>query len=65
MTIEERAVTQNIEERLADEAKRLREMAGMLPPGGNRDELLEKARQVETALHVLQWLNSPGIVPRE
>ena len=55
----------SLEERLADEAKAIRKMAEMLPLGRDRDELLEKARQVETALHVLQWLHSPGLAPRE
>ena len=48
-------------ERLDQEAKRLRTEAAKLPPGVERDELLRKARQAETALHVNDWLSSPGL----
>jgi hypothetical protein len=48
-------------ERLDQEAKRLRTEAARLPPGFERDELLRKARQAETALHVNDWLSSPGL----
>jgi hypothetical protein len=50
-------------ERLADEAKRLREEAKSLPPGIERDRLVRKARQDEVALHVTEWLKSPGLRP--
>lgn len=52
---------QNLEERLADEAKRLREQAKLLPPGALRDEVLRKARQAETGSHTSEWLRSPGL----
>jgi hypothetical protein len=55
--------SKSLEERLADEAKLLRETAKSLPPGAQRDRLLRKARQDETALHVTEWLNSPGLRP--
>jgi hypothetical protein len=48
-------------ERLDQEVKRLREEAEKLPHGGERDQLLRKARQAETALHVNDWLSSPGL----
>jgi hypothetical protein len=48
-------------ERLDQEAKRFRAEAEKLPPGSERDELLRKARQAETALHVNEWLSSPGL----
>jgi hypothetical protein len=54
---------QTLEERLAEEAQRLRETAKSLPPGTARDRLLRKARQDETALRVTEWLNSPGLQP--
>jgi len=44
-------------QRLAGEA---REAAGRLPDGQQRDALLRKARQAETAAHLNQWLSSPG-----
>lgn len=53
--------TQSLEERLADEAKRLREQAKSLPPSAERDRLLRKARFDETASHMSEWLNSPGL----
>jgi hypothetical protein len=49
----------SFEERLAQEAKRLREQAKFLPPGMARDELMRKARQTETFL----WVTSPGLQP--
>ena len=50
-----------LSERLDQEAKRLRTEAAKSPPGFERDELLRKARQAETALHVNDWLSSPGL----
>jgi hypothetical protein len=55
--------TQSLEERLADEAKGLREEANLLPPGALREEVLRKARQAETASHMSDWLHSPGLQP--
>jgi hypothetical protein len=48
-------------ERLDQEAKRLRTEAEKLPHGHERDRLLRKARHAETALHVNDWLSSPGL----
>jgi hypothetical protein len=53
----------SLEERLADEAKRLREEAKLLAPGAVRDAMLRKARQAETGAHVSEWLRSPGLQP--
>jgi hypothetical protein len=50
-------------ERLDQEAERLRTDADKLPPGIEREELLRKARQAETASHVNEWLSSPGLQP--
>jgi hypothetical protein len=50
-------------ERLDQEAERLRTKAGKLPPSTERDELLRKARQVDTASHINEWLTSPGLQP--
>jgi len=41
----------------------LRAEADKLPPGETRDLLLRKARQADTATHVDDWLNSPGLQP--
>jgi hypothetical protein len=51
----------SFDERLADRAKRLRDQAKPLSPGIERDELIRKARQAETASRVNEWLTSPGL----
>ncbi|WOH48232.1 hypothetical protein [Bradyrhizobium sp. sBnM-33] len=55
--------TQSLEERLAEEAKRLHEQADLLPPGALRDAVERKARQAEIGSHVSEWLQSPGLRP--
>jgi hypothetical protein len=57
--------TQSLEIRLAEESKRLREEAKLLPPGPVREELLRRARQAETGSHMSEWLRSPGLRPPE
>lgn len=50
------------QERLAEEALRFKEAAEKLPPGTQAQELLlRRARQAETASHIDEWLNSPGL----
>jgi len=51
----------NLEERLALEAQSLKEQAEALPPGRDREMLLRRARQTETASHITEWLSSPGL----
>ena len=53
----------SLEERLAQEAKRLREEAKLLPPGIVREATLRKARQCETGSHISGWLRSPNLKP--
>lgn len=55
--------TISLEERLAAEAKRLRDEANSLPPGAARDDLIRRARQAETGSHMSEWLRSPGLMP--
>jgi len=55
--------TSSLVERLAEEAKRLRAEAKLLPAGAVRDNVLRKLRQAETASHLTEWLNSPGLKP--
>jgi hypothetical protein len=57
--------TLSLEERLSEEANRLREKARSLPPGADREALLRKARQAETGSHLSEWLQSPGLGPQE
>jgi hypothetical protein len=54
---------QSLEERLSEQAKRLREEARSLPPGALRDALLRKARQAEAGSHMSAWLRSPELQP--
>jgi len=53
----------SLEERLAEDAKRLREEAKLLPPGAMRDATLRKARQAETGSHMREWLRSSELQP--
>jgi hypothetical protein len=50
---------------LAQEAEHLRAEAEKLPPGTERHDLERKARQAETAAHIDEWLESPGLRPPE
>jgi hypothetical protein len=52
-----------LEERLAEEAKRLREEAKKLPPGPSREDLLRKAREDEIVARMAEWITSPGLQP--
>ena len=46
---------------LSQEAERLREEAKGTPPGIEREKLIRRARQAETAVHLQEWLTSPGL----
>jgi hypothetical protein len=48
-------------DRLANEKKRLEAQLAQLQPGPERDQLLQKLRQLDTALHIDEWLSSPGL----
>ena len=50
---------QPLEVRLADEMKRLRQVAQGLPRGSLRDQVEKKARQIEAAHEVVELLRSP------
>jgi hypothetical protein len=50
-------------ERLSAFAADEREKAKLLPPGPERDAALRKIRQAETAAHLDDWANSPGLQP--
>ena len=53
--------TVTLDERLEEIAERLRREARGTPPGVERDKLLRRARQAETAAHIQQWLTSAGL----
>jgi hypothetical protein len=57
--------TVTLEERLVVEAKRLRDQAGLLPQGREREALERRARQAETGAHLSAWMGSPGLQPPE
>jgi hypothetical protein len=48
---------------LAAWAKEIREQAAKLSPGPERDALLKRARRADTASHLDDWANSPGLQP--
>ena len=52
-----------LEQRLAQEAVRLRNEAKGTPLGVERERLIRKARQAEAASHLGEWLRSPGLQP--
>jgi hypothetical protein len=49
----------SFQDRLASFAKLARETASLLPPGAEKDELLRKAEQADTAVHLNEWASSP------
>jgi hypothetical protein len=53
--------TTNLEKRLIEEAGRLRKEARGTPAGIERERLLRRARQAETASQVSEWLASRGL----
>jgi hypothetical protein len=55
--------TTTLQERLAREAELARARATSMPSGKERDALLRKAHQAETASRIDQWLSSPGLRP--
>ena len=56
-------LTQPLEQRLAEEAHRLREQAKLLPFGAVREATIRRARQAETGSRMSEWLRSPGLRP--
>lgn len=53
--------TQSLQDRLRAFADDVRAHAAELPPGTEREGLLRKARQADTASHLDEWVNSPGL----
>jgi hypothetical protein len=50
-----------LNQRLGEQAKRLRKEAQGNPPGVERDKLIRLARLAETAAHMDEWLSSSGL----
>jgi hypothetical protein len=55
--------TVTLEDRLANEAKRLRDEAKKLPSSPEQAELLRKAREDEMVAKIAAWITSPGLQP--
>jgi hypothetical protein len=53
--------TAPLDQRLMEEAERLRKEARATPPGIARERLIRRARQAETAAQIQEWLTSPGL----
>ena len=53
--------TLTLPDRPTTEAERLRNEAETKPPGQERDKLLKKARQADTAALIDKWISSPGL----
>nr|WP_249147719.1 hypothetical protein [Bradyrhizobium sp. AUGA SZCCT0177] len=60
-----RSVPHTFEDRIAAEKARLEAQATKLKPGPQKEVLLRKIRQLETASHINEWLSSPGLQPPE
>ena len=57
--------TQSLKQRLLDRVRNLRREASLLPPGPHKEDLLQQARQADTAAHMEEWLRSPDGQPPE
>jgi hypothetical protein len=55
--------TVSLKDRLASFAEELKAKASQLRPGPEQDALLKRARQADTASHIDDWANSPGLQP--
>lgn len=53
--------SESLQNKLSAFAQETRAKASALPPGLEQQDLLRKARQAETAVHMDDWLNSPGL----
>ena len=55
--------TTPLQDRLASFAEEAREKASRLPEGCEKEDMLRKARQADTAAHLDDWMSSPGLQP--
>lgn len=51
----------SLQERLASEVLRLTDGAKALRPGHEQDAMVRKARLMQTASQINEWLTSPGL----
>ena len=52
-----------IEREWHEQSEAAKQEAEKLPYGKKKNQLLQKARQLETASQISQWLSSPGLQP--
>jgi hypothetical protein len=52
-----------VEQKWHEQSEAAKQEAAKLPHGRLKGELLRKARQLETASQINQWLSSPGLQP--
>ena len=53
----------SLEAQIAAEKARCTEQLAAAPDGPERDALVRKIRQLDTASHMNDWLRSPGLKP--
>lgn len=53
----------SFKDRLALFAQEAQEKASQMPSGPEREDMLRRARQAETASRLDAWANSPGLQP--
>jgi hypothetical protein len=58
-----RSIPRTFEENIAAEKAKLEAQVAKLKPGPQKDALLRKIRQLDTAAHMSEWLSSPGLQP--
>ena len=58
-----RRFKQSFKDSLTSFAQEARDQAAKLPPCAERDALIKKARQAETASHLDDWVNSHELQP--
>ncbi len=61
--MQRRQSVSRFEKNIAAEKAKLEAQVAELKPGPEREALLKKMSQLETALHVNEWLSSPGLQP--
>ena len=60
-----RSTPHTFEDRIAAQKARLEAQVAKLPPGSEKDGLLEKIDRLENASRMNKWLRSPGLRPPE
>jgi hypothetical protein len=58
-----RSQPHSFEAQIAAEKIRLEEQVDGIPHGPQRDAIVKKIRQLETASRMNEWLMSPGLMP--